>query len=203
LPGPALLAGKDQFAVTNVESAEAGMPNALRLTGSIALAAVFAATFTSTTIAQVIDATKVGAIRLSYVARMSKAGKEGLARIEDAGRKKAAEVEARAVELQKQQAELQKPGVGLSARSQADLQKAFEKSRVDFDRLRQDAEKEMEAMQMQFEIEFRAKLAPVIDDVSKEKGLQFVFGIEQAAIVWWSPAVDISDDVVKRLDAGK
>ena len=56
---------------------------------------------------------------------------------------------------------------------------------------------------MQFELEFRAKLTPVIDQVSKEKGLQFVFGLEQAAIVWWNPAVDISEDVVKRLDAGK
>jgi Skp family chaperone for outer membrane proteins len=43
----------------------------------------------------------------------------------------------------------------------------------------------------------------VIDSVSKEKGLHFVFGLEQAAIVWWSPAVDISEDVVKRLDADK
>ena len=47
----------------------------------------------------------------------------------------------------------------------------------------------------------RVKLAPVIDAVSKEKGLHFVFGLEQAAIVWWSPAVDISEEVVKRLDA--
>ena len=99
--------------------------------------------------------------------------------------------------------ELLKPSVGLSARSLADLQRAFEKSRVDLDRLQQDAQKEIEAMQMAFEIEFRAKLAPVIDEVSKEKGLQFVFGLEQAAIVWWTPAADISEDVVKRLDARK
>jgi len=30
-----------------------------------------------------------------------------------------------------------------------------------------------------------------------------VFGIDQAAIVWWSPAADISEEVVKRLDAAK
>ena len=58
-------------------------------------------------------------------------------------------------------------------------------------------------MQTQFELEFRAKLDPVIDEVSKEKGLQFVFGLEQAAIICWSPAVDISEEVVKRLDALK
>jgi outer membrane protein len=179
------------------------MPDALRFVRPLATAAFLAATFTSTAFAQAIDATKVGAINLSYVARMSKAGKEGLSRIDDVSRKKAAEVEARAVELQRQQLALQKPNAGLSARAIADLQRVFEKTKVDFERLQQDAQKEIEAMQAQFEIEFRAKLAPAIDDVSKEKGLQFVFGLEQAAIVWWSPAVDISDDVVKRLDAGK
>lgn len=179
------------------------MPDAFRPARSILTAAFIAATFTTTAFAQVIDTTKVGAINLSYVARSSKAGKAGLARIDEAARKRTGEVEARAAELQKQQTELQKPSVGLSARALADLQRAFEKSRVDFDRLRQDAQKEMEAMQAQFEIEFRAKLAPVIDAVSKEKGLQFVFGLEEAAIVWWNPAVDISEEVVKKLDAAK
>jgi outer membrane protein len=149
------------------------------------------------------DTTRIGAINLSYVARTSKAGKAALARIEEAGRKKSLEVEAKAAELQKQQTELQRPSIGLSTRALADLQRTFEKSRVDFDRLQQDAQKELEAMQSQFELEFRATLAPVVDAVSKEKGLQFVFGLEQAAIVWWSPAVDISEEVVKRLDAAK
>jgi outer membrane protein len=176
------------------------MPHALSIR-SIAIAAVFAAAVTSNTFAQTLDVTKIGAINLSYVARTSKAGKEGLSRLDEASRKKAAEVEARAAELRQQQLELQKPGAGLSARAIADLTRAFEKSRIDFERLQQDARKEIEAMQLQFEVEFRAKLTPVIDEVSKEKGLQFVFGLEQAAIVWFDPAIDISEDVVKRLDA--
>jgi outer membrane protein len=180
------------------------MPNPLRPARSILTAAFLAATFTTTpAFAQTIDATRIGAINLSYVARMSKAGKEGLSRIDEASRKKAAELDARAAELQKQQVELQKPNAGMTARAIADLQRAFDKSRVDFERMQQDAQKEIEALQAQFEIEFRAKLTPVIDEISKRKGLQFVFGLEQAAIVWWNPAADISEEVVKRLDAGK
>jgi len=46
------------------------------------------------------------------------------------------------------------------------------------------------------------KLQPIIAEISKEKGLHFVFGIEQASmLMWWSPSVDISEEVVKRLDA--
>jgi Skp family chaperone for outer membrane proteins len=179
------------------------MPYALRLFRTTALAFALTALASSAAFAQSLDTTRIGAINLSYVARMSKAGKEGLARIDEAARKKSLEVEAKAADLKKQQSELQQTGIGLSARALADLQRAFEKSRVDFERLQQDARKDLEAMQTQFEIEFRAQLAPVIDEVSKEKGLQFVFGLEQAAIIWWNPATDISEDVVKRLDARK
>jgi outer membrane protein len=169
-------------------------------TRTFSIAALLAVFFTPSLFAQP-DTTKIGAINLSYVARTSKAGKEGLARIEAAGRQRSLEVEAKAAELQKQQTELQKSSIGLSARALADLQRTFEKSKIDFDRLQQDAQKDIEAMQTRFELDFRARLAPVIDEVSKEKGLQFVFGLEQAAIVWWNPGVDISDEVVKKLDA--
>jgi outer membrane protein len=179
------------------------MPVALRPGRSLAIAAILAALSPSASFAQAVDATKVGAINLSLVARMSKAGKEGLAKIDATSRQKSAEIDTKTSELQNAQLAVQKAGIGLTDRARADLQRAFDKSKTELDRLQQDARSEIEAMQAQFEIEFRAKLAPVIDEVSKEKGLQFVFGLEQAAIIWWSPAVDISEEVVKRLDAGK
>lgn len=94
-------------------------------------------------------------------------------------------------------------GTGLSDRARGDLEKAFEKSRLEFERFQQDARADIEALELRFDREFRVKLSPIIDAVSKEKGLHFVFGIEQAEIVWWSPAADISEEVIKRLDAGK
>ncbi|HUQ88318.1 MAG TPA: OmpH family outer membrane protein [Vicinamibacterales bacterium] len=167
-----------------------------------AIVAILAATALPSS-AQTIDSTKIGAVNLSYIARMSKAGKAGLARIEDLGRQKTAEVEIVAADLQRKQAELQRNAIGITERARLDLQRAFDKARVDFDRVQQDAQKAMQDLQAQFELDFRAQLAPIIDEVSKEKGLQFVFGLEEAAIVWWSPSVDISEDVVKRLDAKK
>jgi Skp family chaperone for outer membrane proteins len=169
---------------------------------AIALAAVFLTA--SPAVAQVADAVRIGAVNLAYIARTSKIGKSELAKIDDAARKKTAAIESRAAELQKQQTELQKTGIGLSPRAVADLQRAFDRSRLDLERFQQDARNEIEAMQTQFEIQFRARLGPVIDQISKEKGLYLVFGLEQAPmIVWWSPSVDISEEVVKRLDAGK
>jgi Skp family chaperone for outer membrane proteins len=179
------------------------MPDAFRFVRIFAPATLIAVLLNTTTFAQVIDAVRIGAINLSYVARSSRIGKTELARIEDATRKRAAEIDLKAAELQKQQTELQKTGIGLSPRAAGDLQRSFEKSRLELERFQQDARNEIEAMQTRFDVDFRARLAPVIDEISKEKGLYFVFGLEQAAIVWWNPALDISDEVVKRLDADK
>jgi Skp family chaperone for outer membrane proteins len=143
---------------------------------------------------------RVGAVSMAYVARSSKAGKSALAELEKFVKQKESEAAVKSAELAKQQAALQKTGAGLSARALGDLQRAFDRSRVEFERFQQDARAEIERMQSTFDAEFRVKLAPVIDSVSKEKGLHFVFGLEQAAILWWSPAVDISEEVVKRLD---
>jgi Skp family chaperone for outer membrane proteins len=175
----------------------------LRIVRTFSLAAVLAALFPSTSFAQSADSFVIGAVNFSYVARSSKAGKAAIAALDAFGRQKSIEVQGKAEELEKQQQELQKQSAVMSPRAVADLQRAFEKSRLEFERFQQDAQAEIEAMQNKFDADFRVKLAPIVDEISKEKGLHLVFGIEQAAIVWWSPAVDISDECVKRLDAVK
>lgn len=156
--------------------------------------------FTTSALAQQDDV-RIGTMSLAYIARNSKTARTAIAQVEEFERKKVSEVESKAAELQKQQAQLQQ-SASMSPRAVADLQRAFDKSRIDFDRFQQDTQAEITAMQAKFDADFRVKLAPIVDEISKEKGLQFVFGIEQTEmLMWWSPAVDISEEVVKRLDA--
>jgi Skp family chaperone for outer membrane proteins len=168
---------------------------------TLSIAALLAVIFVHSASAQ-SEPFEIGAVSFSYVARTSKAGKAAMAALEAFGRQKSLEVETKAADLQKQQVELQK-SASISPRAAADLQRVFERSRLEFERFQQDARAEIEALQTKFDAELRVKLAPIVDAISKEKGLHFVFGLEQAAIVWWSPAVDISDECVKRLDAAK
>ena len=175
----------------------------LHLARTLSIAAILAVLFPLASFAQSADAFQIGAINVSYIARTSRAGKAAIAAINAFGKQKSLEVEGKAAELQKQEIELQQQSAAMSPRAVADLQRAFEKSRLEFDRFQQDAQAEIDAMQTKFDADFRVKLAPIVDEISKEKGLHFVFGIGQAAIVWWSPAVDISDECVKRLDAAK
>ena len=175
----------------------------MRHARTLCMAAILAAVFASPAFAQAAEPFQIGAVNITYIARTSRAGKAAIAALDAFGKQKSIEVQGKAEELQKQQTELQKQSVTMSPRAVVDLQRAFEKSKLEFDRFQQDAQAEIEAMQTKFDADFRVRLAPIVDEISKEKGLHFVFGIDQAAIIWWSPAVDISDECVKRLDAAK
>jgi Skp family chaperone for outer membrane proteins len=56
-------------------------------------------------------------------------------------------------------------------------------------------------LQSLFESEFRVKVTPLVDQLARERGYSYVLGLEHPIIAWFSPDVDISDEIVKRLDA--
>ena len=171
----------------------------VRIVTPLALLAIFS----TSAFAQSVDDRRIGTVSLAYIAQNSKTAKAAISQVESFEQKKVSEVESRAAQLRKQQAELQQQS-SMSPRAVADLQRAFDKSRIEFDRFQQDVRAEIDDMQAKFDADFRIKLAPIIDEISKEQGLYFVFGIEQASMLMWSsPAVDISAEVVKRLDGAK
>jgi hypothetical protein len=44
---------------------------------------------------------------------------------------------------------------------------------------------------------------PILEAISKEKGLQVLFSAGDAGVIWIEPGIDITLDAVKRMDAGK
>lgn len=149
------------------------------------------------------SSTQIVGVNLNYVAANSQFGKAALARIEAANKLKAGAADVKLAAITRQRAELEQQGSTMSARARADLQRAFDRARVDFDRFRQDSEAELGVLQAEFEAQFRLKVTPLIDQLSRERGYSFVFGLEHPIIAWVSPDVDISDEVVKRLDAAE
>ena len=172
---------------------------AVRIARAVIVAVFGIAILSTAALAQ--SSLQIVGVNLRYVAANSKFGKTALARIEAANKEKAGEADAKLAALTKQQAELKQTGSSMSDRARADLQRAFDRARLDFDRFREDAQSELRVMQSEFEAQFRLKVTPLVDQLSRERGYSFVFGLEHPIIAWFSPDVDISDEIVKRLDA--
>ncbi len=85
-----------------------------------------------------------------------------------------------------------------SARGQ--LEKEIERQQRELERLQQDAQAELNELQQELQDEFQKKLLPVLEQLSKEKGLQFLFSGADAGLIWAEPGLDLTLDAVKKLD---
>ena len=68
------------------------------------------------------------------------------------------------------------------------------------ERLRDDAQTEVQDLQEELLRAFTARVFPVIGEVARETTLWAVFSSE-ARVIWHDPAIDLTEEIAKRLDA--
>ena len=146
---------------------------------------------------------KVAYVVLQRIANESADGRVATTRIQALQQKKAAELTNKQTQLASLQAKLEKEGSVMSASAAGDLQKQIEKINVEVQRFTQDAQAEVQELQQALQGEFQQRLEPVLQVVAAEMGLQFIFNGPDAGLVWADAALDISSEVIKKLDSAK
>ncbi len=130
-------------------------------------------------------------------------GKAALGRVGAITQKKQTENQQRQKALADNQQKLQTSGSLLSDSARTALEKEIEKQQVDMQRFQQDAQAEIQELQNEVQREFAARVQPIIDQIAREKGLQLVFNSVDAGLAWAEPGLDISGEVIKKLDSSK
>ena len=141
-------------------------------------------------------------VDLARVASESIDGQAANERVQTLSEEKLQVLEGRNVELQASQQKLQQNANVMSAAALLQLQREIERLNIDIQRMTQDAETEVTELQQTLQLEFQQKLVPAIDRVAASKGLLFIFSAGDGGLIWASPALDITTDVVEELDKG-
>lgn len=149
------------------------------------------------------EGAKVAFVVLQRIANESADGKSASAQIQGLQQKKATELADKQKQLQGIQAKLEKEASVMSATAQADLTKQAERLNTEIQRFTQDAQQELAELQQQLQQQFEARVTPVLEEVRKEKGLLMIFNGPDSGLVAADPGLDISLDVIKKLDAAK
>jgi outer membrane protein len=147
------------------------------------------------------EGAKVAFVVLQRIVNESAEGKAASGQIQALQQKKANELNDKNKQLQALQQKLEKEGAVLSASAQGDLQKQIEKANVDIQRFTQDAQQEIQDLQNSLQSQFQQKIDPILAQVGQEKGLHFIFNGPDSGLVWADLGLDISADVIKKLDA--
>jgi Skp family chaperone for outer membrane proteins len=143
----------------------------------------------------------VGFVNLQAIAQLTSDGKAAATKVNALAQKKQAEGAEKSKALQANQTKLQTGGTLLNEAARAQLEKEIERQQVDGQRFEQDAQSELNELQQQLQQEFQKKLLPILEAISKEKGLQVLFSAGDAGVIWLEPGIDLTLEAVKRMDA--
>jgi len=146
---------------------------------------------------------KMAFINPQRIFQESVEGKAALARVQTLINKKQTEGQDRQKKLQADQQKLQTSGGVMNEAARAQLEKDIEKQQLDGQRFQQDAQAEINELQQEVQNDFIKKVSPVIEAVAKEKGVQLVFDLNNAGLAYFEPGLDLSSEVIKKLDASK
>ena len=130
----------------------------------------------------------------------SAAGKAARTKLLSMQAEKAKEIELRNRRLQAEKDALQQTAPVLDAAARLQREQEIERFQVDLQRFTEDAQSEFLGVQKAVENSFLERLRPALEFVAKEKRLAFVLDGDAGPLLWADPALDITAEVVARLD---
>jgi outer membrane protein len=146
---------------------------------------------------------KIAFINIQSIAAGSTVGKDASKKLQDLNSKKVAEINDKQKQLQALQTKLNQGTSVMNDSARGQLEKDIDKLQRDIQFSQQNAQAEMTELQNDLQGEFQQKLLPIVKAVAEEKGLHAVFSIGDSGVAYYDPGLDISDEVIKRLDTAK
>jgi Skp family chaperone for outer membrane proteins len=144
---------------------------------------------------------KIAFFNPQAVFQASADGRAAVTRVNALIQKKQTENADKAKLLEGNRQKLQTSGSVMNETARVQLEKEIEKQTKDAERFQQDAQAEINELQQEVQNEFVKKLSPIVEQLAVEKGLHLVFNASESGIAWAAPGLDLTADVIKKLDA--
>ena len=91
----------------------------------------------------------------------------------------------------------------LSEEALLQLNSDLTKKRTERTRLSEDMARDMQELQYRLYTRLQNELIPIIEQIGKEKGFDLILDLGRSGAVYVNPAIDITEEVIKRYDALK
>jgi len=145
---------------------------------------------------------KYAFVDIQAIASNSAAGKEASTRLQALTSKKQTEIGDKNKQLTALTTKRDTSVGVMNETARAQLEKDIDKLQRDIQYAQSSAQAELQDMQNDLQGEFQKRLIPVIEELAKEKGLYLIFTAE-SGFAYVHPGLNLSEEVIKRLDAKK
>lgn len=144
---------------------------------------------------------KIGFVDFQTLVSDSKIGKSGSAKMKVLTDKQAADLNAKTKAIQTLQQQIQQQTSVLSAQAMQEKQSDLGKLQREAQFAQQDWQAQVDSLNKQLLDDFQEKALPIVEEIRKEKGLWAIINVTSSGVVASHPGLDLSTEVVKRLDA--
>ncbi len=148
-----------------------------------------------------VDA-KYAIVDAPAVAAASVIGKEASKKLNDLQSRKAADLQDKNKQLQALQTKRDTGGTVLNDAARLLLDKEIDKLQRDIQYATSSAQAELQDLNNELMADFTKKVEIAVQEIAKQKGLYIVFTAD-SGVAYVAPEINISDEVIKRMDAKK
>lgn len=145
---------------------------------------------------------KYAFVDIQQVASNSAAGKVASSKLEEFTKKKQTEIGDKNKQLQALTTKRDTSAGVMNDAARSQLDKDIDKLQRDIQFSNSNAQAELQDLQNELQGDFQKKLVPIIEELAKEKSLYMIFTAE-SGFAYVYPGLNLSDEVIKRLDAKK
>ncbi len=149
------------------------------------------------------QAAKIGVINSQDVLEKSVEGKKVIARLQEQDKKNQTNMAKTDDEIRNLETKLSTQRLTLSEEALLQLSSDLDKKKKDRTRFAEDATRDIQELQLRLYQKLQSELLPIIESIGKDKGYDVIFDLGKSGAVYFNPAVDITNDVIKRYDASK
>lgn len=146
---------------------------------------------------------KFGVVDSTQVLEKSKEGKRVTAQLEAKNKTLQEDLARLDNKIRDLETRLNTQRLTLSQEALTNLMADLDKQRTERTRFVEDSRRELNDLQVRLFQRLQTELRPIIADVGKEKNLDLIFDIGGSGIIYFNPAVDLTQEVIQKFDAAK
>jgi outer membrane protein len=167
----------------------------------VLIAGVFALFLSTGVMAQA--AGKIAVLNMARAMEATMEGKQAIADFQAKLTAKQNELQKKNSDLEEMRRQLQSQGQTMNDDARAALAKRIEQGGIELQRAQEDAQKEFQQMQQDIYGRLSVKMGPIIDQYAKENQISLLLdpAMQSSQVIFYDPAIEITDDIVKRYDA--
>jgi outer membrane protein len=144
---------------------------------------------------------KYAFINMQIIVSESSLGKAGSKQMQALQDKKNTELQAKNKDIQALQDKMRQQQTVVSDAVMASMTKDLTKLQQEAQFMQQQAQTEVDGLNQELLTSFQEKVLPIIEAMAREKGLWVVWSVQDSGVAYVYPGLDLSMEVVKRLDA--